>query len=54
VGRSAAIALWVLALVVVILVVDLFFFREHSWGRLIANFGIVVVFAALFYRFRPR
>jgi hypothetical protein len=53
VGRPAAAALYVLTLVVVVVGVDVLFFRHHVWARLIANVGIVLVFAAFFLRFRP-
>ena len=47
--------LYVLALVCVIVGVDLLVFREHFWARLLANVGIVMVFAAFGMRFRrPR
>jgi predicted cobalt transporter CbtA len=51
-GRQAAIALYVLALVAVVVGVDVLFFRHHLWERLIANVGIVLVFAAFYFRFR--
>jgi tetrahydromethanopterin S-methyltransferase subunit C len=46
VGRQAAVALYVLTLVAVVVGVDVLLFRHHFWERLIANVGIVVVFAA--------
>ena len=49
--RQAAIALYVLALVAVVVGVDVLFFRHHLWERLIANVGIVLVFAAYYFRF---
>ena len=55
-GRRAAIVLYVLALVAVVVCVDVLFFRDHFWERLIVNVGIVLVFAAFGLRFlkRPR
>jgi hypothetical protein len=47
-----AVALYVLALVAVIVGVDVLFFRHHFWARLMANIGIVLVFAAFYLRFR--
>lgn len=35
----------------VVVSVDLLFFRDRFWERLIANIGIVLVFAAFFLRF---
>ena len=49
--RQAAIALYVLALEAVVVGVDVLFFRHHLWERLIANVGIVLVFAAFYFRF---
>jgi hypothetical protein len=53
VGRQAIVALYVLALVTVVVGVDVLFFRHQFWERLIANVGIVLVFAAFYRRFRP-
>jgi hypothetical protein len=52
VGRPAAIALYVLLLVAVVVGVDVLFFRHQFWERLIANVGVVLVFAAFYLRFR--
>jgi hypothetical protein len=54
VGRQAAVVLYVLALVVVVVGADVLFFRHHFWARLIANVGIVLVFAAFYLRFLKR
>ncbi len=51
-GRHAAVALYVLTLVALVVGVDVLFFRHHFWARLIANVGIVLVFAAFYLRFR--
>lgn len=53
-GRRAAVALYVLALVAVVVGVDVLFFRHHLWERLIANIGIVLMFGALYLRFLKR
>jgi hypothetical protein len=55
-GRQAAIALYVLAMVAVVVVVDILFLRHHFWERLLVNVGIVLVFAAFYVIFlkRPR
>jgi tetrahydromethanopterin S-methyltransferase subunit C len=52
VGRHAAAALYVLTLVAVVVGVDVLFFRHHLLERLIANVGIVLVFAAFGLKFR--
>ncbi len=49
--RRAAVALYVLALVVVVVGVDLLFFRHRFWERLMVNVGIVLVFAAFYLRY---
>lgn len=43
--------LYGLAMVAVIVAVDLLFFRGHSWPRLAANVGIVLLFGAFYVRF---
>jgi len=53
-GRQAAVVLYVLTLVVVVVGVDILFFRNHFWERLIVNVGIVLVFAAFGWRFLKR
>ena len=52
-NRVAA-ALYVLAMVAVVVGVDVLFFRHHFWDRLIINVGIVLVFAAVYLRFLRR
>ena len=52
--RQAAIVLYVLALVAVVVTVDVLFFKHHFWERLIVNVGIVLVFAAFGLRFLKR
>jgi len=43
--------LYVVAMVVVIVAVDLAFFRNRVWERLIVNIGIVLIFVAFYFRF---
>ena len=50
-GRQVAVALYVLALVAVVVGVDVLFFRNRFWERLIMNVGIVLVFGAFYFRF---
>jgi uncharacterized membrane protein YfcA len=54
VRSRAAVVLYVLAMVAVVVGVDVLFFRHHFWARLIVNVGIVLVFAAFYVRFRKR
>ena len=53
-GRQAAVALYVLALVAVVISVDVLLFRNRFWERLMVNVGIVLVFAAFCLRFLKR
>jgi hypothetical protein len=53
-GRRADIVFYVVALVAVVVGVDVVFFRHRFWERLMANVGIVLVFAAFYLRFVQR
>jgi hypothetical protein len=53
-GRQAAAVLYVLAMVAVVVGVDVLFFRNQFWDRLIVNVGIVLVFVAFYFRFLKR
>jgi len=48
-SRQVVVALYVVALVAVIVGVDVLFFRGHFWERLAVNVGIVLVFAAVYF-----
>lgn len=50
-GTKVGATLYVLTLIVVVIGVDVLFFRHHIWQRLIVNIGIVLVFAAFYLRF---
>jgi hypothetical protein len=50
-GRQVGVALYVVAMVAVIVGVDFAFFRNRFWERLTANIGVVFVFAAFYLRF---
>jgi hypothetical protein len=47
--RQTVILLYVLALVAVVVGVDILFFRNRFWERLIVNVGIVLVFGAFYH-----
>ncbi len=51
--KNTTVAIYVIIMVVVIVAVDLLFFRQKSWTweRLIANIGIVLIFIAFYLRF---
>jgi len=53
-GRQAAVVLYLLALVAVVVGVDVLFFRNRFWQRLMVNVGIVLVFLAFYFRFLKR
>jgi hypothetical protein len=53
-GRGAAVVLYVLAMVAVVVGVDVLFFKHHFWERLIVNVGIVLVFGAFYLWFLKR
>ena len=53
-GRHAGVALYVIAMVVIIVGVDVLFLRHLFWPRLLANVGIVAVFAAGYFLFLKR
>jgi predicted cobalt transporter CbtA len=50
-GKQMATVLYVLTMIVVVVGVDVLFFRDHFWERLMANVGIVLVFVAFYFRF---
>jgi protein-S-isoprenylcysteine O-methyltransferase Ste14 len=50
-ARSGAITLYVVLMVLVVVSVDLVFFKNRFWERLMVNLGIVLVFAAFYLRF---
>lgn len=49
--KNIYVLVYVLSLTAVVVGVDLLFFRNRFWERLIANIGIVLVFAAFYLRF---
>jgi hypothetical protein len=53
-GRHAGVALYVVAMVVIVVVVDVLLLRHQFWPRLFVNVGIVAVFAAGYFLFLKR
>jgi hypothetical protein len=49
VGRQLLIALYVVAMVVIIVGVDVLFLQHHFWPRLLVNIGIVVAFGLVYF-----
>ena len=52
-GRIAGV-LYAVVMAAVIVGVDIAFFRDRFWERLMVNIGIVLVFAAFYVRFFMR
>jgi hypothetical protein len=48
---NMAVVLYVAVMIVVVVSVDLLFFKHRFWERLMVNIGIVLVFAAFYLRF---
>ena len=53
-GRQAAVALYLLVMVGLVVGVDILFFKHQLWARLAVNVGIVLVFVAVYFRFLKR
>jgi hypothetical protein len=51
---QATIVLYILLLIAVVVAVDFLFFKNRFWERLTVNIGIVLVFAAFYFRFLRR
>ena len=49
--KNLSAVLYSVALIAVVVSVDLLFFKNRFWERLIVNSGIVLVFAAFYLRF---
>ena len=49
--RQMSVLLYVVVLIAVVVSIDVLFFRNRFWERLMANIGIVLVFAAFYLRF---
>ena len=52
--RQVTVVLYVVAMVVLIVGVDVAFFRGRFWERLMVNVGMVLVFGAFYLRFLGR
>ncbi len=50
-SKQVAVAIYVVAMVAIIVGVEVAFFRDRFWPRLMANVGIVLVFGAFYFRF---
>jgi hypothetical protein len=50
-GKNTTIAIYILAMVATVVALDLIFFRNRFWERLISNLGTVLLFVAFYLRF---
>jgi hypothetical protein len=50
-SRQLSVPLYIALLIAVIVGVDLLFFRNRFWEGLTVNIGLVLVFAAFYWRF---
>jgi type IV secretory pathway VirB2 component (pilin) len=50
-ARNMYVLLYIVVLIAVVVSLDLLFFKNHFWERLIVNIGIVLVFSAFYLRF---
>lgn len=53
-GRQVPVILYVLTMVAVVIGLDVVFFKDRFWERLVVNVGVVLVFAAFYLRFLKR
>jgi hypothetical protein len=51
VGSKAVVVLYVIAMIVVVVAVDVLFLRHHTLERLLVNVGIVLIFLAFYLAF---
>ena len=49
--KNIYVVVFVLIMIAVVVSVDLLFFKNRFWERLLANIGIVLVFVAFYLRF---
>lgn len=53
-GSQTTIVLYIVVMIAVIVAIDVLFFRNYFWERLTVNIGIILVFAAFYFRFLKR
>jgi hypothetical protein len=53
-AQRVAVVLYLAMMIAVVVGIDVAFFRNRFWERLIANIGIVMLFAAFYLRFLRR
>jgi len=50
-AKQAVVVIYLLTMAIVVVGVDVLFFRNRFWERLMVNIGIVLVFTAFYLRF---
>ena len=53
-GIQSTTVLYILLWAAVVVAVDFLFFKNEFWPRLMVNIGIVLIFAAFYFRFLKR
>ena len=53
-GDQTTNVIFLALLVATVVAIDFLFFRNRFWGRLTVNIGIILVFAAFYFRFLKR
>jgi hypothetical protein len=53
-GRQVTVVLYVVLMAATVVAVDVLFFRDRLWERLMVNIGIVLVYGAFYLRFLKR
>lgn len=49
--KNVSILIYIVVMILVIVGIDLLFFKHRFWERLISNIGIVLLFTAFYFRF---
>ena len=49
--REVILVLYIVLMAALIIGVDVLFFRNHFWERLMVNIGMVLIFGAFYLRF---
>ena len=49
--REVILVLYIVLMAAIIIGVDVLFFRNHFWERLMVNIGMVLIFGAFYLRF---
>lgn len=50
-SKSLGVAIYLVAMVSTVVLVDVFIFRNHFWERLMSNIGIILLYIAFYLRF---